>query len=141
MRLNTDEEKPVEVDLAPLIDCVFLLLIFFLVATQLKEFENHVSLPQADPFVSPASEASLRPPSLFIKDGRASVGGSGWTSLSDDKAALEMVRAMIADYPEKRIDIRPHPDAEFQDVLKIVDMFKTLGKADFEVTMLPNVGN
>ena len=36
MRLKLDENLPPAIDLAPLIDCVFLLLIFFLVATTLK---------------------------------------------------------------------------------------------------------
>ena len=33
MRLNYDEDDKVEVQMSPLIDCVFLLLIFFLVTT------------------------------------------------------------------------------------------------------------
>jgi len=36
MRVKLDDELPLGIDLAPLIDCVFLLLIFFLVATTLK---------------------------------------------------------------------------------------------------------
>ena len=33
MRVNLDSESQAEVSMSPLIDCVFLLLIFFLVAT------------------------------------------------------------------------------------------------------------
>lgn len=36
MRVKLENELPPGIDLAPLIDCVFLLLIFFLVATTLK---------------------------------------------------------------------------------------------------------
>jgi biopolymer transport protein ExbD len=36
MRVKLDDDLPPGIDLAPLIDCVFLLLIFFLVATTLK---------------------------------------------------------------------------------------------------------
>lgn len=39
MRIKLDDELPLGIDLAPLIDCVFLLLIFFLVATTLKKEE------------------------------------------------------------------------------------------------------
>ena len=39
MRLNYDEEDKVEVQMSPLIDCVFLLLIFFLVTTMMKKWE------------------------------------------------------------------------------------------------------
>ena len=37
MRVNLGEDDGVEVQMAPLIDCVFLLLIFFLVATTLRK--------------------------------------------------------------------------------------------------------
>ena len=37
MRLNYDEEDKVEVQMSSLIDCVFLLLIFFLVTTMMKK--------------------------------------------------------------------------------------------------------
>ncbi len=36
MRVKIENELPLDINLAPLIDCVFLLLIFFLVATTLK---------------------------------------------------------------------------------------------------------
>ena len=39
MRLNYDEDDKVEVQMSPLIDCVFLLLIFFLVTTMMKKWE------------------------------------------------------------------------------------------------------
>ena len=39
MRLNYDDDDKVEVQMSPLIDCVFLLLIFFLVTTMMKKWE------------------------------------------------------------------------------------------------------
>lgn len=50
MRLPTAaEDNDADVQMAPLIDCVFLLLIFFLVATTLKKIDNElpVELPEA----------------------------------------------------------------------------------------------
>ncbi|MDA3800031.1 MAG: biopolymer transporter ExbD [Kiritimatiellae bacterium] len=48
MRLNMDDGNDVMVDMGPLIDCVFLLLIFFLVSTTMKkpEYEMPVELPE-----------------------------------------------------------------------------------------------
>ena len=40
MRLNYDDDDKVEVQMSPLIDCVFLLLIFFLVTTMMKKMGN-----------------------------------------------------------------------------------------------------
>ena len=44
MRLNYDEDDKVEVQMSPLIDCVFLLLIFFLVTTMMKKWEMQIPL-------------------------------------------------------------------------------------------------
>jgi len=48
MRLNMDDGNDIAVDMGPLIDCVFLLLIFFLVSTTMKkpEYEMPVELPE-----------------------------------------------------------------------------------------------
>ena len=45
MRLNYDDDDKVEVQMSPLIDCVFLLLIFFLVTTMMKKWE--MQIPEA----------------------------------------------------------------------------------------------
>ena len=44
MRLNYDDDDKVEVQMSPLIDCVFLLLIFFLVTTMMKKWEKALHL-------------------------------------------------------------------------------------------------
>ena len=40
MRLDMDDGDDIGVDMGPLIDCVFLLLIFFLVSTTMKKPER-----------------------------------------------------------------------------------------------------
>jgi len=44
MRLSLDEDDKVDVQMSPLIDCVFLLLIFFLVTTMMKKWEMQIPL-------------------------------------------------------------------------------------------------
>ena len=44
MRLPLDEEEKVDIQMSPLIDCVFLLLIFFLVTTMMKKWEMQIPL-------------------------------------------------------------------------------------------------
>ncbi|MBF0648197.1 biopolymer transporter ExbD [Dysgonomonas sp. GY75] len=44
MRLPIDDEEKVEIQMSPLIDCVFLLLIFFLVTTMMKKSEMQIPL-------------------------------------------------------------------------------------------------
>jgi len=54
MRVRLEDDEQVEVQMAPLIDCVFLLLIFFLVATTLKKIDKELplDLPEAAAAVS-----------------------------------------------------------------------------------------
>lgn len=49
MQIPYDQDEGVDVQMTPLIDCVFLLLIFFLVASTLKKLDQQleVDLPQA----------------------------------------------------------------------------------------------
>ena len=44
MRITPPEEEDVGVDLSPLIDCVFLLLIFFLVSTMIKKDNKNIAI-------------------------------------------------------------------------------------------------
>ena len=53
MRVDLRDDDGLEVQMAPLIDCVFLLLIFFLVATTLKKIDKEV------PLALPESKAAL----------------------------------------------------------------------------------
>jgi biopolymer transport protein ExbD len=54
MKINYEDDEQVEVQMAPLIDCVFLLLIFFLVGTTLKKIDKVLPIhpPQSAAAVS-----------------------------------------------------------------------------------------
>lgn len=54
MHIQSDEETAAGVNLSPLIDCVFLLLIFFLVATMIKKEDKDISIDL------PASESAVQ---------------------------------------------------------------------------------
>ena len=60
MRLNYDDDDKVEVQMSPLLDCVFLLLIFFLVTTMMKKWEMQI------PLTLPTMTSSL---STIIEEG------------------------------------------------------------------------
>lgn len=59
LRSRRRQDDSIEVDLSPLIDCVFLLLIFFLVTTMMKKLEKQIPvvLPDYTSALSPIAES------------------------------------------------------------------------------------
>jgi biopolymer transport protein ExbD len=58
MRLRYDEDEKVDVPMSPLIDCVFLLLIFFLVTTMMKKWEMQIPLSLPSITSAPSAKRS-----------------------------------------------------------------------------------
>ncbi len=66
MRLNLDDGDDITVDMGPLIDCVFLLLIFFLVSTTMKKPEQEIPVDLPDPAISSISSAAMQVQNLVV---------------------------------------------------------------------------
>ena len=59
MRINLDDQENIEPSMAPLLDCIFLLLIFFLVATSFERQKNEEQEVQQIEIQLPDSAAAL----------------------------------------------------------------------------------
>jgi biopolymer transport protein ExbD len=120
MKISLDDDSSGdEIPMAPLIDCVFLLLIFFLVATTLKKTEPEI------PIELPVSAAALerpRPDDLLVlaidASGRAYVRGEPVTTAR----LLELVRAAAAEDPERRVRIDADRATRYEDVLQLIEL-------------------
>lgn len=88
MRLRYEEDEAIEVQMAPLIDCVFLLLIFFLVATTLKKIEKEL------PVELPESQAALE---VQVQEDLFTIGldAAGQTYIKAEKVSLSMLRQQL----------------------------------------------
>src|SRR5207249_9205035 len=55
------EDEPFEINLIPMIDCMLILLIFFMVATTIKHYEKElpIELPHADASINTQVEENL----------------------------------------------------------------------------------
>ena len=75
MRTKKPEEEPFEIMLIPMIDCMLVIIIFFLVATTLKNRAKELPLELPE---SAAAISVEQPPDLFIigvdKEGRTYLG-------------------------------------------------------------------
>ncbi len=126
MKFRTKEIEQVDVNITPLIDIVFILLIFFMVSTTFKqEFEVGLELPEA------SSNNMLRDKSIEITinaNGEFFVNRQQLvnTQVVTIKRALEKIAGDARDFP---IIISADAKATHQSVIAAMDAARQLGFA------------
>ena len=125
MIIRSNEQKlGLSIEMTPLIDMVFLLLIFFLVATTFRqeEREMQIALPVAKA-AGPIS-ATLRELIVNVDDGgRIIVGGR--TIEADDLRAL--VSEAVEANPEQKVTVRGDRRTAYANVVRVLDICKACG--------------
>ncbi len=117
--------------LTPLIDVVFLLLIFFLVATRFEEEERSlaVALPQA----AEAAPLTARPREIFVNiddQGRYFVGRDRVSA----QQLLRILRQAAANNPgRQRVGIRADRRCRWQPIVTVMDLCNKAGIRDYYV--------
>ncbi|MDB5745237.1 MAG: biopolymer transporter ExbD [Massilia sp.] len=125
MRVDlTDHEEP-EIGLVAMIDCIFFLLMFFMLATTFKQQTS--SKPQKElPVQLPTAEASV------VRAGSADdalvigVDRSGGLFVDTRPVTVQelhtiLARAAAAD-PQRRIRIDGDRDASYQHIVRVLDL-------------------
>lgn len=121
---NRDQSNGVLVDIAPLIDVMFILLLFFLVSsTFVRDTGVSVTRPQA------SMSQSLEPTSM-----RVSVTASGDVYAEGSRVSLDELRAKVAAFVarEKRRAVIVIPDVEVSAgrLVEVMDAAKLAGAED-----------
>ncbi|HBR94575.1 MAG TPA: biopolymer transporter ExbD [Opitutae bacterium] len=136
LRMRRRKESEVEVDLSPLIDCVFLLLIFFLVTTMLKKLEKQIPvvLPDYTSALAPVAETEViiyaldETGNLLRATGPArSLGGLKYREVESFTQDLKS----IAEAQGTDVAIRLDTDREIP-VQRVIDALDTLALQGFE---------
>jgi biopolymer transport protein ExbD len=112
------------IELTPIIDMVFLLLIFFLVATTFHQTEREmqVALPQAA-FAGPIS-TSLREIIINVDmDGKIIVGG-GTISQEDLRILIDEA---VAVNPQQKVTVRGDRRTAYANIVRVLDTCKGSG--------------
>ena len=119
-----DSDSGVHLDMTPIIDIVFLLLTFFLVATTFQRAEREMSI--ALPFAATAGPVSTALRELVVNvtaDGRMLVAGR--------EASAEDLRAMVARAvaanPGQKVTVRGDRDAAYSSIVRALDICKGAG--------------
>ena len=134
MRIRDVEDEHIEVQMTPLIDCVFLLLIFFLVATTLKKIDKELLLDL------PVSAAAVRTPAAddtlvvsIDREGNLYLGsepvGQGYLQ--------DRLREVAGKDPQHRIRIDGDKAAPLQAVVQVLDMCNFEGLKNVRIKSKP----
>jgi biopolymer transport protein ExbD len=136
LRNRHRKEENIEVDLSPLIDCVFLLLIFFLVTTMLKKLEKQIPvvLPDYTSALAPIAQSDVI---IYAMDEmgnilRASGGARSLKGLSyiPVESFVEDLK-LLAQAHGTEIAIRLDTDRDVP-VQEVIDALDTLALQGFE---------
>ena len=119
-----EPEDAASIELAPIIDMVFLLLIFFLVATTFHQTEREmqIALPAA---------ASAGPISTALREIVINVDAEGAIIVSGRHVEPDGLRAMIeaavAANPDQKVTVRGDRAVAYASVMQVLDVCKGAG--------------
>jgi len=127
-RARTEE---VEINLTPLIDVVFLLLIFFMVSTTFtKETRLAITLPEADGLVA---EEQAKPVEVVVgAEGDYVVNGE--RLVKNDAQTLRAVLSNLTESSEYSLIITADANARHQAVVTLMDVAGQLGYVNLSIT-------
>jgi len=118
IRHRRDEENP-EVQMAPLIDCVFLLLIFFLLATTLKKIEKE--LPLELPHSAAAVDIPEEPDLLIISIDRAGRKYIGAEPMGT-RALHAYIKNAARQNPNQRVRVDGDENVVYRHVIEVIEL-------------------
>ncbi len=135
MPLQVDAADEPAVNLTPLVDVLFLLLIFFLVGTRFTQNENsfEVELPKASAAPEPLTG---QPDELVVN-----VGPEGQLTLFGEPLGVERLRERLAEaaeiFPDQVVVIRGDAVGAYQNVVSVMDAVNQAGLSNLSLAVDP----
>jgi biopolymer transport protein ExbD len=121
---HTQPESGIHIDFVPMVDILFNLLVFFLLATSLKIAEREMQV--ALPFSRAAGPISTAMRELVINvgpEGQIVVGGRP----VEADGLSEMVKSVVASNPDQKISVRGDRTTAYANVVRVLDICKGAG--------------
>ncbi len=126
MHIKADQAgvAPISIELTPIIDMVFLLLIFFLVATTFHQTEREmqIALPVA---------SSAAPMSTLLRELIVNIDETGKIIVSGAAMEAEALRTLIAEAvetnPDQKVTVRGDRNTSYANVVTVLDICKSSG--------------
>lgn len=126
MRIKRTVEEVVEINITPIIDMVFLLLIFFLVATKFSDLERDVR-------VDPPSSRNTRPVTAMAQEIVVNVTAEGRLLVAGAELGFDELEQLLATAvkknPRQAVVIRGDKQAMLQLAVNVLDLCERHGIA------------
>lgn len=121
---SDDADFAPALDMTPMIDMVFNLLIFFLVATTFQQTERQMNI--ALPFSKAAGPISANLRELVINvDARGEIVFAGKPITAADLE--QTVKAAVSDNPQRKVTVRGDRKSEYGSIVRVLDICKRSG--------------
>lgn len=123
MRVRRGEDEPFEIMLIPMIDCMLVIIIFFLVATTLKQHSRE--LPITLPDSAAATQTEDRPEVLIVgvdRQGRTYLGDGSNARPVGTEELHRRLRETAQQNTARRIRIDADRAAAFESVVRLLDL-------------------
>jgi biopolymer transport protein ExbD len=125
---SLDDEFDAEIDLTPLVDTLFILLIFFVLTTTFVRPSLPVHLAKA----ASAAASSERKEPLVI-----TIDAQGALFSGSEPLTRAGIPALLKAHPDKGINLFVDRAAPFESFLAVVDEARLLNREDLSITTLP----
>jgi biopolymer transport protein ExbD len=132
MPLKTHNDEQPSLNLTPMIDVVFLLIIFFMVGTQYSELERNIELEV--PRVTDSGALTAAPEKRIVnvyRDGRVTLDRD---VVSLDQLANRLARAH-EEYPDIGVVVRGDGSGPFQSVAEVLNACKQAGISELAISV------
>jgi biopolymer transport protein ExbD len=123
-----ESEFEADIDLTPLIDVIFMLLLFFILASTFSQPTLRVALPTA----ATAAPVANEPPRLVF-----SIDAEGALHHLDTALTPADLPALLDLEPDRPVELRVDRVAPFQSFIRVLDRMRACGRNDVLITAQP----
>jgi len=128
MKMPLDTSEEAKFAMAPMIDMVFLLLVFFMCASRLSQLQTvELEIPDATKAVVPKE----RPDRVVVNVTSAGDVLVGMQAVADDNELRDVIKQYKESTPDIKVYLRADKDSEHKHVRKIMAVMGELGIDDF----------